>query len=128
MADPRARRGYGNSRPSRVIFSPAQASTRVTGRRPSPSDGGLHRRHGDAANERACSFAPSPPPVSGRSTDATDDLGNFGAQDRTQRVEAADPEFLSGSRFAFRFNAVLFRPRPARTLRALLGVHGPLLC
>src|SRR3569623_1125682 len=115
-ADSRAWRGYGNSRPSRVIFSPAQASTRGTGRQPLPSDGCLHHRHGDAANERACSVASSPPPVSGRTADATDDLGNFGAPDRTQRMETTNPEFLSGPRFAVRFHAVLLGPRPARTL------------
>src|SRR5437868_10436871 len=51
-----------------------------------------------------------------------------GAPDRTSTLEAEDPEFLSGSGCAYRLDAVLVGQGPARTLRALLHLHGPLLC
>src|SRR5258707_4297650 len=50
------------------------------------------------------------------------------APDRTTAMEEKNPALDAGFGCAHRFDAVLVRQGRARTLRAILDLHGPLLC
>ena len=50
------------------------------------------------------------------------------APDRANGMEEENPALAAGFRCAHRLDAVFFRQGRARTLRAVLDLHGPLLC
>src|SRR5215218_10243047 len=64
----------------------------------------------------------------GRARERFEPTEGPGAPDPTSTLEAEDPELLSGSGCAHRLDAVFVGQGPARAVRALLHLHGPLLC